>query len=380
MSNSSRAVAFAIVAVMGTGSTIAGGKHYPPPPPNPPPLPLEVVVTPTLSSVTRAQTSLTTFAQYTVSIRNPNTWGLGLVQGQFTASTNVLPTGTGAASFFSSDNTLCTIAPTSVTITCTVPDLLPGASITPFTVTVAAPPSTTTPSGGQIDFTYQGSARFNKDNDFDADDPVVSTPAATVSTALTDPNPTTVSTVLPQATGGTVYTGTEGGAATCDQPWVSITQVPKAAIVNLDLTTLTAEKPICASGSCEFFAALKIPGTFGTTTSPPSELLVITLRRDRCTIEGRGIIGKALQILDENVLYRGATTAGVEDSQYVKVLPCRITGGPVAATATAPGRPCVASRKVYTIFNLPDVPNKWDYLGDHEWTIWANDNGKYANY
>ena len=64
----------------------------------------------------------------------------------------------------------------------------------------------------------------------------------------------------------------------------------------------------------------------------------------------------------------------------MKVLPCRITGGPVAATATAPGRPCIASRKVYTIFNLPDVPNKFEYLGDHEWTIWANDNGRYANY
>jgi len=379
MRNSNRAVLVAAIATAVASTALAGGRTHKPPPP-PAPLPLEVTVTATLASVTRSQAGLNTYAQYQISIRNPNTWGLGMIKGTFTAWTNVLPTGTGTANFFSSDNAGCTIALSSTTITCTVPDLLPGASITPFTVTVAAPPSTTTPSGGQIDLTYQGSARFNKDNDFDADDPIVPTPPATVSTTLTDPNPTTVATVLPDATGGTVYTGTEGGAATCDQPWVSITQVPKAATVNLDVTTLTAEKPICASGSCEFFAALKIPGTFGTTTSPPSDLLVITLRRDRCTIEGRGIIGKALQILDENVLYRGATSAGVEDSQYVKVPPCRITGGPVAATSTAPGRPCVASRKVYTIFNLPDVPNKWDYLGDHEWTIWANDNGKYANY
>ncbi len=60
------------------------------------------------------------------------------------------------------------------------------------------------------------------------------------------------------------------------------------------------------------------------------------------------------------------------------MLPCRITGGPVAATATAPGRPCIASRKVYTIFNLPHEPNKWVFHGDHVWTIHANDNGKYA--
>jgi hypothetical protein len=206
----------------------------------------------------------------------------------------------------------------------------------------------------------------------------VATPLVTVSTTLVDPNPNTVATVLPLATGGTVFTGTEGGAATCEQPWVTITQVPKAATVNLDLTALTAEKPICASGTCEFFASLKIPGTFGTTTSPPSQLLVVTLRRDRCTIEGRGIIGKALDVLQERVYYRGATTAGVEDSQYVKVLPCHITGGPVAATATAPGRPCIASRKFYFRWNLPDVPNKLDYLFDQEWIIWANDNGKYA--
>ena len=371
-----RAIVFVVAALGGAGSAFAHGKP-PPPPPKPAPLPLEVVVTPTLSSVTRSQTGLTTFAQYTVSIRNPNTWGLGLIQGNFSASTSVLPSGTGTAIFFATDNAGCS-NPTTTSIVCTVPDLLPGASITAFTVTLTTPAFTPPTNGGGIDLTYQATARFNKDNDQDADDPIVSTPPATAVTALTDPNPNTVATVLPLATGGTVFTGTEGGAATCDQPWVSVTQVPKAATVNLDVTPLPADKPICAAGACEFFASLKIPGTFGTTTSPPSDLLVITLRRDRCTIEGRGIIGKALQILDENVLYRGATTTGVEDTQYVKVLPCRITGGPVAATATAPGRPCIASRKVYTIFNLPDVPNKWDYYGDHEWTIWANDNGRYA--
>jgi hypothetical protein len=375
MQNLKCAILFVAATLGGSVSTFAHNK----PPPEPAPLPLQITVVPTLATVTRSQDGLTTYAQYTVNIKNPNTLGLGLIDGKFTASTSVLPSGTGTAPFFATDNPACS-NPTPTSIACTVPNLLPGTSIVPFTVTVTAPTFTPPANGGQIDFTHQSTARFNKDNDFDADDPIVSTPAATVSTALTDPNPTTVSTVLPLATGGTVFTGTEGGAATCEQPWVSITQVPKAATVNMDVTPLPAEKPICAAGACEFFATLKIPGTFGTTTSPPSDLLVITLRRDRCTIEGRGIIGKALQILDENVLYRGATTAGVEDSQYVKVLPCRITGGPVAATSTAPGRPCIAARKVYTVFNLPDVTNKWEFYGDHEWTIWANDNGRYANY
>ena len=51
-------------------------------------------MTPTLVSVTRSQEGLTTFAQYKVSIRNPNAWGLGLIQGKFNASTSVLPWGT----------------------------------------------------------------------------------------------------------------------------------------------------------------------------------------------------------------------------------------------------------------------------------------------
>jgi hypothetical protein len=372
-----RAVVLTALVLIATQAAFATGWHHSPPPPPPPKLPLEVQVVPTLASVTRSQSGLTTYAQYTVSIRNPNTWGLGLIKGKFTATTAVLPAGTGTAPFFLSDNPACSANPDPTSFVCTLPDLPPGASIAPFTVTLTAPPFTPPANGGQIDLTHKSSAAFNKDAS--NNDPIVTTPAVTVSTALTDPNPTTVATVLPLATGGTVFTGTEGGAATCDQPWVTITQVPKAATVNLDLTTLTAEKPICASGTCEFFANLRIPGTFGTTTSPPTELLVVTLRRDRCTIEGRGIIGKALDVLQERVFYRGATTTGVEDSQYVKVLPCRITGGPVAATATAPGRPCIASRKFYLPWNLPDVPNKSDYLFDQEWIIWANDNGKYAN-
>ena len=177
-------------------------------------------------------------------------------------------------------------------------------------------------------------------------------------------NPTVAETVLPFATGGTVTTGT--GAATCDNPWVVSVQVPQAATVSLNTAPTPDTPPIaatCSAGDCQYFAQVKIP----QATFAPTNPLVTTLRRDRCTIEGRGIIGKALQILEESINYRGD-----EEVAYAKVYSCHITGGP------APGIPCIASRGVYTIFNLPNVPDKLKYLGDHFWVIKATENGKYA--
>jgi hypothetical protein len=177
-------------------------------------------------------------------------------------------------------------------------------------------------------------------------------------------NPTLAETVLPFATGGTVTTGT--GAATCDNPWVVSVKVPQPATVSLNTAPTPDTPPVaatCAAGDCEFFAQVRIP----QATFAPTNPLVTTLRRDRCTIEGRGIIGKALQILEESIFYRPDEAAA-----YAKVYPCRITGGPV------PGIPCIASRGVYTIFNLPNAPDKFKYLGDHFWVIKATENGKYA--
>jgi hypothetical protein len=176
-------------------------------------------------------------------------------------------------------------------------------------------------------------------------------------------NPTIAETVLPFATGGTVTTGT--GAATCDNPWVVSVRVPQAATVSLNSATTpdTLDIATCSSGNCQFFAKVKIPQATFLATNP----LVTTLRRDRCTIEGRGIIGKALQILEESIYYRGD-----EQSAFAKVYSCRITGGPVT------GQPCIASRGIYTIFNLPNVPDKLKYLGDHFWNVYSTENGKWG--
>ena len=56
-------------------------------------------------------------------------------------------------------------------------------------------------------------------------------------------------------------------------------------------------------------------------------------------------------------------------AQYTQLYLCFVTSGPT------PGQPCIASLKVYTRHNSPSP----DYLGDHEWVIYANENGKYQN-
>ena len=153
------------------------------------------------------------------------------------------------------------------------------------------------------------------------------------------------------------------------EPFVTFVRVPKSTTVNVNqiMPALTTDNA---------FSNLKIPGLFGTPTSPSADLLVITFRRHKSVIgSGNGSLGDALLILHERIFYQGATTTGTLDTDFRQVYPCLITGGPVAATGSTPGRPCIASRKVYNIFNSPNPKAQW--LGTHEWIIHANDNGGY---
>jgi hypothetical protein len=200
----------------------------------------------------------------------------------------------------------------------------------------------------------------------------------TTLTALSNPalTPSVVDTYLPLA--GAVNTGTTGGAATCAQPWVTIAKVPAAAQVGVTLIPDDTQYP----GTFGNFTKLQIPGAlYGWGPNPAdqirwyspgaaSKLLVITLRRDVCTIDGHGPIADALKILKEKIFYRADNSLS-----YTQLLSCFVTSGPT------PGVPCIAHRKVYTKFNLPPVsdPNRLQYLGDHEWVIYAHDNGRYWN-
>ena len=106
-----------------------------------------------------------------------------------------------------------------------------------------------------------------------------------------------------------------------------------------------------------------------SSTDAASKLLVITLRRDNCTIDGRGPLTDALRILTEKVYYKPDPTPANPSPQYTQLYLCLVTSGPT------PGQPCIAALKVYTRFNSPTS----DYWGDHEWVIFANENGKYQN-
>lgn len=272
----------------------------------------------------------------------------------------------------------CTVTTTPTSATSTIeckltfsPNLISnGPNSAPFTVTVLAPTA-----GQRIKFVSEtrwfevvsphGCGSAPPGNFPAVNPPCLETegPKPAIYFDLISPTatPTIAQTVLPFSTGGTVTTGT--GAATCDNPWVVSVKVPQAATVSLNSNPGTEpQAATCASGTCQYFARLAIPGTFA-----PTNPLVTTLRRDRCTIEGRGIIGKALQILEESIYYRGDSS-----SNYLQLFSCRTHGGP------SPGVPCIASRGIYTIFNLPNVPDKLSYWGDHFWIIYSTENGRYG--
>lgn len=193
------------------------------------------------------------------------------------------------------------------------------------------------------------------------------------STVLSDPTEA-VNTVL--FAPGTVKTGTTGGAATGLQPWVTIVKVPAAAQVGVDLKN--PESDSCPG--CSKFSKIGIPGGlygWGATEAErirwyeqdaKTKLLVITLRKDVSTVVGSDPVKKALQILKEKIYYK----PDGDGAQFQQVHLCLVTAGPT------PGNPCIAYAQVYTKFNAPNVSNRTEYFGDHEWVIFANENGKYG--
>lgn len=346
----------------------------------------------------RARVNLSTnaspaYASYIVTL-NPNNYSTGgpFHPVYFRATTTVVNIGDGespvagqAAAFDLAVSAFppgaaCTVTTTLASATSTIeckltfsPYLVPASPNTaPFTATVKAPSV-----GQRIKFVsetrwfdsgspYHSCHYGPPSGNFPPVGPCIETagvkPAIYFDLLSPTANPTIAETVLPFATGGTVTTGS--GAATCANPWVVSVKVPQAATVSLN--TLPAPDPFaatCSAGDCQFFAKVAIP----LATFAPTNPLITTLRRDRCTIEGHGIIGKAVQILEESIYYRGDAS-----SAFAKVYSCHITGGPV------PGIPCIKSRGIYTIFNLPNVPDKLQYLGDHFWIIHSTENGKWG--
>lgn len=300
----------------------------------------------------------------------------------FTAKTTVLDSsggtlGSQAATFLASSlpaGGVCVLNAAQDSVTCTFHDV---ADSTPS----GAPPKTfslvvKTPTAG-AKIKLLSSTLWNESIHYNCK---AEAPLTTL-TELSNPalTPNVVDTYVPVA--GAVNTGTAGGAATCvggpngtdPNKWVTIVKVPVAAQVGVDSNKPASE--ILPPGTFGNYSQIGIPGqqfAVGTHWYDPgaaSKLLVITLRRDNCTIDGRGPLSDALQILKEKVYYKSDVTLANPNPQYNQLYSCFVSSGPT------PGHPCIAFRKVYTRWNSPSSA----YWGDHEWVIYANENGKYGN-
>lgn len=191
---------------------------------------------------------------------------------------------------------------------------------------------------------------------------------------------------VPLSSGGTVATGTAQGAATADQPSAASITVPSAAVVSVSLVPGPEDTDLPADYLG--FWRIRIPdpsnpssplyfgvGTHWYDRDAKSKLIVNTLRLDKSEIgSGNGTIRDALLILKERLYYKPdqpTARAPADPPEYRQLHLCFVTSGPY------PGEPCVLYAKAYTKFNLPkNVPNPNEYLGDHEWAVLANENGR----
>ena len=355
-----------------------------------------VQIVPPTAGVALSNSTQTNYVRYRVTLKHYADRREGFSQVKFVADTVVNATGAGAANIV--ETTAATVAnnvggalnnaATACGITTTHLECMfnfnspgfdgdvPQAATITFDVTVQSPTASAAGSLDLITTTSYTEAGFTA--------PEPESFSLTSTSNLTVPDPLVVATYVPAA--GTVKTGNTGGAATCvggptgndPNKWVTIVKVPEAAQVGIDLNPFT--DPSLPPGS-QFFSTIGIPdltdplgapklfgvGTHWYDPGAASRLVVNTLRRDVCTVPGSDPIQKAAHILQEKIYYKP------EGGQFQRVHLCIITSGPT------PGSPCIAFAQVYTRFNLPNVPNKNDYLGDHEWVIFANENGKYVN-
>ncbi len=214
----------------------------------------------------------------------------------------------------------------------------------------------------------------------------------TTTLTLTVPDPTVVETYVPVA-GGTVTTGSQGGAATClggalgsdPNKWVTIVKVPEPAQVGVNLNRSLVDDTDVPLNTI-FFSRIQIPNLTNPSGDPQlfgvgtrwydpdakTKLVVNTLRRDKCTIgSGLGTLKDALLILKEKIYYKPDKpydAAPENPPVYKQVLLCLVTSGPY------PGQPCILYARVYSKF----VTSNSAYWGDHEWVILSNENGKIA--
>ncbi len=297
-------------------------------------------VTPQPGTVTLSSVTQPTFAAYEITITNnkPNT-----ISGVRLIGTANVVGGVEKATFKSSTGIACQTTTDLNSVSCPLDQVAGGGTSVTFSVTFNAPSD-----GTQINFVW--SSVFDESGGGASDGA-----AGTTMTVLSPPDPSKVTSRVPQGgTSFTFFTGTTGVATPAD-PWTTTVVVPP--VMNATTAEVVELEPQSACSSdlrdCRV-SKLDIPGTFAS--------LVITLRRDVSTIrKGAKIVNSLLYYSAGGVIF---------DSNPIPLC-SDIPGAPSSTTVPR----CIQSRAAYTKRTAPTPA----YEGDWEWVILAITNGGYRN-
>ncbi len=297
-------------------------------------------VTPQPGTVTLSSVAQPTFAAYEITITNnkPNP-----ISGVRLIGTANVVGGVEKATFKSSTGIACQTATTDLnSVSCPLGQVAGGGTSVTFSVTFNAPGD-----GTQINFVW--SSVFDESGGGASDGA-----AGTTMTVLSPPDPSKVTSRVPQGgTSFTFFTGTTGVATVAD-PWTTTVVVPPVTNATTAEVVESAPQSACSSDlrDCRV-STLNIPGTFAS--------LEITLRRDVSTIR------KGAKIVN-SLLYYAAD--GVNFDPNPLPLCADVGGGPSLLNPR-----CISSRTAYTKRTAPTPA----FEGDWEWVILAITNGGYRN-
>lgn len=345
-------------------------------------------------SVTRSTAALPTFASYKLTITSLDHDRLKKFSFKGTVAVQGLPSGsTETATLFSTEGATCTLSAAGA-LECDVPGELHyyGKTLN-FTVTLKTPAAGTAIAlTGKVVF-FEWCCHWKY------------TPAASATTALTDPDPNAFSTFVPasQTAPTTLFSGTNtqsgviGAIPIVDpkavppinDPFTTTVIVP---VGSASTTASVAERELAQSCSANprcFESQLVMPGNF--------DFLRIILRRDRTTLmssskpHGHGHHddkdhGKGHD-RDDDDRYSGQPSI---DNAIVKYFPDDDPAHPdkfiivpncsvVPGGLPTPKNPCIASRKAYPKKGSHKTPVPSGLEGDWEFLIHAIDNGRYVN-
>jgi hypothetical protein len=311
---------------------------------------MHTTVEPLQDNVTYSGTTLQTFFAYKVTVgsdaTNTNTINNVRFTGTLSISTSEV------ATFSSADGIGCNA--TGMSVDCAIGQLRAGQSVS-FAVFFKSPQRAGAADGV---VSFSGTTFYAEGTGGPNSVPPNSTVNWTASSVtLGTLNPTHVKSAV-QKSGGTLFTG-DGAAAKSTDTWTTTVTVPASATyTTADVLEETIATPLAPNLADQSSSTLTIPGQFAQ--------LVIKLRRDASTLL------KGAKIASARVLYKDPSHPDARVVYPYEVLPCTDT---TFGTLPQPGIPCIRTRTEYTKKNAPTA----DWVGDWEFEILANDNGRYTN-